>query len=273
MIDFLWTIFRYFIYALALFVTYKLVREAMHYFAIRKARDEIVHYKVLVPRNDSQKDRQEETEKDFREKIGIMSQFYRSLHEIRELDLRNRIRVWLYGMDIVSFQLVCRNSLIEFHVTTFMEYADIVEKTITSYYPHASIDVTEPPKLDREGYFVRAYYAYLVKPFWYPIKMYKEIESDPLNGMTNTLSKLKEDELAVVQINITPKSSKWRKRANKYGTEMFKGKKEGGFLSSIPVLGHLNSFFVGMLFGFDEVQGRTNEIGRASCRERVSDQV
>lgn len=261
MAEFFSGLIRFLLYAVALFVTYKLVRELMHYFAIRKARDKIVHYKVLVPRNDSQKDRQEETEKDFREKIGIMSQFYRSLHEIRELDLRNRIRVWLFGLDIVSFQLVCRNSLIEFHVSTFREYADIVEKTITSYYPNASIDVTEPPKVEREGYYLRSYFAYLVKPFWYPIKMYKEIENDPLNGMTNTLSKLEEDELAIIQIGITPRSSRWRRRANKYGTEMFKGKKGGGFLSNIPILGHLNSFFVGMLFGYDQVQGRTNAPG------------
>ena len=47
----------------------------------------LVYMKVLMPRSDTQKDREKDTEKDFREKVGIMSQFYRNIHEISELNI------------------------------------------------------------------------------------------------------------------------------------------------------------------------------------------
>ena len=81
---------------------------------------------IMMPRSDSQKDRQEEVEKDFHEKIGIMSQLHRSLHEMGELDLSNKIRVWLFGLDIVNFDIVAKDGQIEFHVSTFYEYKDFL---------------------------------------------------------------------------------------------------------------------------------------------------
>jgi hypothetical protein len=250
-----------------LFVGLRVLFLILELIAVEYYKKHVVHYKILLPRNDSQKDRQEETEKDFREKIGIMSQFYRSLHELRELDIMNRVKVYLFGIDVVSLQLVCRNGLIEFHISTYEHYKEIVEKQVTSYYSSASIDVTTPPVLKKKGYHTRSYFAYLVRPFWYPAKMYKEIESDPLNGMTNTLSKLTEDEVAVIQLMLRPKSSKWQKEANEQGTQLFKGEgnKSKGILSKIPGVRILNSLFVGMLFGPDDVKGSmTNAPGANS---------
>ena len=243
-------------------VLYKIGSFFMHFYAAHQANDEVVTYKILVPRNDSQKDRQEEVEKDFREKIGIMSQLYRALHEIRELDLRNRIRVFLFKLDIVQFSLVCRNGIIEFHVATYKPYKEILEKQITSYYPNASIDIAEPVLVDRKGYKIKSFFAYLVKQSWYPVKMYKEIENDPLNGVTNVLSKLEPDEVAIIDLVIRPRSNKWQEDARELGTNLYKGKKSsGGFLSKIPIIGYLNTAFIGILLGFDKVKGSTNAPG------------
>ena len=88
-----------------------------------------------------------------------MSQLYRSLHEIRELDLGNQVRVWLYNLPIMNFDIVC-HSMIEFRVSTFREYRDLLEKQITTYYPNAAIDIYKPEHITRKGYKTRSYFAF-----------------------------------------------------------------------------------------------------------------
>ena len=239
---------------------------SLHRYMEAASVKKLVYLKIELPRNDSQKDRQEEVQKDFREKIGIMSQFYRSLHEISELNLGNRIRVWLFQLDIIHFEVFCKESLIEFRVSTYKEYQDLLEKQITSYYPNASIDTYIPEKIKKKNYHTRGYYAYLNNIDWYPIKMYKEIENDPLNVITNALSKVKLDELVSIQLSIRPAKSSWQSKANAFGNELFKGKKQSkNFLSKIPVIGYLNSIIVGLFFGIDKVHpAGTNAPGASS---------
>ena len=45
-----------------------------------------------MPREDSHKDKEKETDKDFREKISVMAQFYRNLEETSEMNLWNVIK-------------------------------------------------------------------------------------------------------------------------------------------------------------------------------------
>jgi hypothetical protein len=40
--------------------------------------------KVTLPRADSKLDKERETKKDFKEKIGIMSLFYKAIHKLAE---------------------------------------------------------------------------------------------------------------------------------------------------------------------------------------------
>lgn len=258
-------ILRWIVALVGVYVFWKLFWLVVHYYAATVSTKDLVYLKIKVPRNDTDKDRQEQTEKDFKEKIGIMSQLFRSLHEMRELNLANRFKVMLFKLDLVSFEIVCEKGIISFYVTTYKEYQQLVEKQITSYYKDAYIDIAEPYVIDKKGYKTRSLMGYLVKKDWYPIKMYQNIENDPLNGITNVLSKLEEDEMAVIQLCVRPKPSKWQKKANNFGTALFKGEKTGGFLSKIPVIGFLNSMLITLVFGPDKVVGNeTNAPGAHS---------
>jgi len=42
------------------------------------------YLKVTVPRADSKLDKEKETKKDFKEKIGSMSMFYKAIHKLSE---------------------------------------------------------------------------------------------------------------------------------------------------------------------------------------------
>ena len=51
-----------------------------------------IFLRITMPRQDSQKDKDKQVEKDFREKIAIMAQFYRNLEETSEMNMWNIIK-------------------------------------------------------------------------------------------------------------------------------------------------------------------------------------
>lgn len=236
---------------IAMFFGLKILRFFYH---IKNSKN-LVTLQVTMPRQDSQKDKEKATEKDFREKIGIMDQLYRNLHEMRELNLYNRIKTAILQSAKISFELAVENKIIHFNVVTPPEYKTLVEKQITSYYPDADIqfsnkkyDVFPKPKEQR----LRGYFAYLAKEYYKPIKTYKTIENDPLNDITNVLTKLEDHDRAVMQIIIRPRNHRWAQKAIEQGEAMFKGKKGNGF--KIPGLGLISGLFTGLIFGYDQAK-------------------
>jgi len=214
-----------------------------------------VFLKVILPKEDSPKDKDKITEKDFREKTAIMAQLYRNLHETRELNIWNQIFVWILRHNIFTMELVAHDKSVEFYITTPKYYQGIIEKQIVSYYPSANIEPTDPYKLKyTEKSKVKGFYAYENQGFWFPIKTYKVVESDPLNDMTNIFTKTSKDEIAVMQVVIRPKSSKWAKKAEEFGESYFKGEdqKKSAF-SIFSILGAIGGVFNVMIFGADKL--------------------
>ena len=88
-------VLRILLYIFGAFVFFRIFHDIIHHIAAHFKKDDVVNITVLLPRKDDASDRQKDTEKDFKETIGIMSQLFRSLHEIRELDFANQVKVWL----------------------------------------------------------------------------------------------------------------------------------------------------------------------------------
>lgn len=217
-----------------------------------------VFLKITMPREDSPKDKDREVEKDFREKIAMMAQFYRTLEETRGMNLWNIIRTRIFEDNVFSFELVAKEKLVHFYISCPKYYVGIVEKRITSYYSDA--EVLEVPEYEAipKGNKMKGYYAYLKSPFWFPIKTYKKIENDPLNDMTNVYSNMQDGETAVFQIVIRPVGSKWQKIAEKQGSNFFKGRKISR-ISAIPVIGTLYALLRGIIGGYDKFKENSNQ--------------
>ncbi|MFC1810762.1 type IV secretory system conjugative DNA transfer family protein [Patescibacteria group bacterium] len=250
----IWTL----VLILTLYVLFRRGVWLFRYLVAIKWGKKLVYMRITLPRADTAKDKDRQVEKDFREKIGIMEQFYRNVHEIRELNFRNRVRNFIYNLDVVSFELVAQSKQVEFYVITYPHFQKLIEKQITSYYTDADIQITEPYVIDPKGSKVRCYYAYLAKPYHFPIKTFKKIENDPLNNLTNVLSKLGDKDKAVFQFILSPRSDKWRKKAEKAGTALFLGKNKASGISRIPVLGWIFTAFQGLVFGYSKIKGKMN---------------
>jgi len=250
----IWTL----VLLIALFILVKKGIWLFRYLTALKWSKKLVYMRITLPRADTAKDKDKQVEKDFREKIGIMEQFYRNIHEIRELNIKNKIQNFIFNLDIVSFELVAQSKQVEFYVVTYDHYQKLLEKQITTYYNDADIKITEPYVVDPKGSVQRCFYAYLAKEQHYPIKTYKKIENDPLNNLTNVLSKLGDNDKAVFQFVINPRSDSWRKKAEKAGTALFLGKKKGGGFAKIPVIGWIFTGFQGLLFGYDKIKSNVS---------------
>ncbi|MBD3328417.1 type IV secretion system DNA-binding domain-containing protein [Candidatus Peregrinibacteria bacterium] len=211
----------------------------------------LVHLKVTLPREESQKDKEKSEIKDFKEMIGVMEQFFRNLHEIGELSLSNRIKTWFFKDDIVSFEIVAKDKVVDFYVVVQKRYFELVEKQITSYYPHADIQTEDPINIQPKGNKIKCFFAFQQRPFYYPLKTFKDLGNDPLNDLTNIFSKFDESDVAVIQMVVRPNTkNKWRKKTEEAGSQMFSGKNPSKF--KIPGLGFLGSFLGALVWGGDK---------------------
>jgi hypothetical protein len=203
----------------------------------------MVTIKVTLPRSDSKLDQERRTEKDFKERVAVMSQLYRALYEVRELNLWNVIRTWIWQDDNISFELVVKDHELSFYVVTRKAYQSIIEKQITTFYKDADIQITPKPyKFFEKGEKMKSYFFHTKKEFWFPINTYKMMEEDPLNNLSNVLSKLEEGEKAAIQMIINPVvSEKWEEKTKEMGTLLFKRKK-APWRIPIPIIGPILGF-------------------------------
>jgi hypothetical protein len=253
-LDYLWDFtLTHPVYALigviAIWVSVKIIIATARFMHVVNRYDDLQFLRVILPRSDSKIDQEKRTEKDFKEKVAIMEQFFRALHEIRQLNLQNLLHVWFWQDDIISFEIYLEKNEIYFYVVAPAYFSGLIEKQITTFYTSAEVEVLEEYEIFDEKHEHCGFYQYLINPFWFPIKTYKNIENDPLNDLTNALSKLNEDEKAAIQIIINPKGdSRWRKKAENKGTDMFKNK-ESSFLANIPLIGFVFDFLTSVLTG------------------------
>lgn len=247
--------------------------EAIRFLYHLKTNRSRVYLRITLPRDDSAKDDQKQTEKDFREKISVMAQFFRNLHETRELDISNKFFVWLFRHNTFSFELVAHHKVVDFIISTPKYYQQIIEKQIVSFYPDADPEPIEPYEITPGTNKMRGFFAYTARPYWFPLKTYKNVENDPLNDFTNVFTKTEENEVAAIQLVIRPRNDKWAKKAEKIGDSYFKGKDVDK--SRIPIIGGLINLFKGIVFGpdkmsFDDPKAQTGFVRMLQSKEEVA---
>ncbi|MBU0705898.1 type IV secretion system DNA-binding domain-containing protein [Patescibacteria group bacterium] len=224
----------------------------------------LVYMKIELPRSDSKMDQEKRTEKDFKEKVAIMSQLYRALYEIRELNLWNLIKTKIWQADNISFELFVENQQLSFYVVVHEKYKNIIEKQITTFYNDADVKIsTKPYDLFTKGKSIKAYFMFTKKDYWFPVNTFKNMEQDPLNDITNVFSKLEPNEKAAIQIIANPVAdTSWNKMTEQMGTLLFKNKPLP-IKIPIPVLGPIFAFFINAFRGAGG-GGKTNAPGASS---------
>ncbi|MFA7653735.1 MAG: type IV secretion system DNA-binding domain-containing protein [Candidatus Magasanikbacteria bacterium] len=131
---------------------------------------------------------------------------------------------WFRGRnDHLSFEIVVRDGKICFYVAIPDKFKDFIGQQIHAQYPHAEITEEIDYNIFKpQSHIVGAYLFSQFRPA-FPFKTYKKMESDPLLSLLNPLSRVAEDEGAVIQYIIRPASPKWRRQ----GVRMIRDIREG----------------------------------------------
>ena len=90
------------LFVVFVYITLKIVR--LTYEVIRA--NNLVYMRVTLPRADSKLDKEQDTKKDFKEKIGIMTLFYKSVHMIGQISAMNTIKNFIFDHAKVSLEMM-----------------------------------------------------------------------------------------------------------------------------------------------------------------------
>ncbi len=179
----------------------------------------LVYLKVTLPRADSKLDKEHETKKDFKEKVWIMSMFYKAIHNLSEIWFRETLINRIFRHSKLSLELVYENWEVYFIVVTFKSFVSLISNQITSIYTDAEVRAIdrekEYVKLRESWYYLKASSLWKENDNVFPIKAFKYLEDDPINNFTNVFWSLWKDDKAVFQIVIKPVWSGWNKKAKK----------------------------------------------------------
>lgn len=160
----------------------------------------------------------------WKEEIGAMEQLFASLAGLR------RRQTLLGKVAPPSFSLEIANpsdsEQIFFYVSFPRRYREAVEKQVHSFFPNAYIEPTPDYTIFRPGSAHAVTVLKLKHSQALPLATYEEMDVDPLNEITNALSKLQtKEEGAAVQLLMQPTTGDgWRTSGRQIAHQMQQGK-------------------------------------------------
>ncbi len=186
------------------------------------------------------KDGTDEAQKNVKEFIGRAEQLYSVLGSIKVKKKRGLFEPSFY----LALEIAATNKEIKFYIATPKALEESVMKHVQGVYPEAEIDRVDDYNIFNSKGFEVASQLALKSHYSLPIKTYTMLEADPLGGITNALSRIKEGEGAAIQIVFRPEQSGWRTISQKIAREMQKGKSFSAARSEASK-GILNKMFRG----------------------------
>ncbi|MFI5206008.1 MAG: hypothetical protein ACHQVK_03630, partial [Candidatus Paceibacterales bacterium] len=179
-----------------------------------------VFLEIQMPKEGSEdKDQQRpKTEEEKKLLISVAEQLFTTLSASGES------KGWLQGKDYYSFEIACTDKKISFYVNCPKHLQQLVEKQIQAQYPHAFIDQVKGYNPFQKDGQLEVEELQLTKQSVYPFRTYKTTETDPLNALTNAMSKLQENEGAAIQYIISPAGTAWQGRPRYMALEIQQGK-------------------------------------------------
>lgn len=183
-----------------------------------------VIFRLSVPRETSRREdsNNEREPQDFREALGPADQFFASLSSQLNRDFRRKITG---DEDYFTFEIVSENNQIDFYIACPKNLMTMLEYQVQSFYPHAQLERVSGHNIFESGQgSVACAEMTLTRRFIFPIKTYRQLDSDPLNNIANTLSKLGENARGAVQIIVKPISNSWRLAPATAAKQVMEGK-------------------------------------------------
>ena len=110
----------------------------------------------------------------------------------------------------ISFEIVAVHESIRFFVSCHRSHQDLIEKQIHGAYPDAEIKETSEYNIFSENGSTAYSLLKLKNADHFPVKIFKDLPTDPLSSITSALAKMQPGEGASVQLLISPSGSNWK---------------------------------------------------------------
>lgn len=189
-----------------------------------------VFLEISIPKENS--DPEKEPQKEEKDIIGIAEQFFATIGSPSEhRDLSHFLGINEY----MSFEIAAHQKKISFYINVPKRLQDLVEKQLHAQYPTAQIDLVRPYNIFAPKSFVSAAELTLQKNYSFPLRTYKSLETDPLNALTNSLSKLNAEEGGAIQLLISPASQHWQGKPRNYALQIQQGRNPDVVTSSLAL--------------------------------------
>ena len=219
--------------------------------------------RVGLPKEVNLEDAKKEiTKEQMLEKISQAEEMFAGIGGLRA---ESGFNSFLFGrQDHLSFEIVALDGKIDFFVAVPQYLARYLGQQIHAQYPHAQIDQMEDYNIFRPNGFIAGASFALGRSYIFPLKTFRKMDSDPLDAVTNSLSKLGDGDGAAIQIIVRSAKSSWRQVGLKVVKEMQKGKTMNQAVKSVgavSMLGRVGSSFFNVAkdFAIAGTSGKTKE--------------
>ncbi|EKE15850.1 MAG: hypothetical protein ACD_11C00103G0052 [uncultured bacterium] len=169
---------------------------------------------------------EQERAESWKEEIGAMEQLLGTLSNIKER--RSILGKIIYGEPHVTLEIANPSTSEEifFYMAVPKKFRSSIEKQVHSYFPNASIEKVPDYTIFSPGSFTAAAEIKLKNTQAIPLLTYEGMDVDPLNEITNAMSKLNTaEEGAVIQIVLRPTGTSWRNEGRSIAHKMQQGKR------------------------------------------------
>lgn len=136
------------------------------------------------------------------------------------------IKTWFMGRsDQFAFEILSdKQGTISFYMVVPRSLQTFFEQQIQAQYPAAQIEEVEDYNVFLPKGEVLCASLKLKNYSMFPIKTYMKMETDPLNAITNSLSRIAEEDAAAIQIVARSANPHWRGLGSKVASQMQQGK-------------------------------------------------
>ncbi len=181
--------------------------------------------KVRVPKFNSSQDEganHQEGQEKIKEQIATVENLYSALGGLRA----QRGLKGLLGVrdDHFSLEIVSHKGQIFFYIGVPKNNIHFFQERIQAVYPDAEIELVEDYNIFSPQDEVVGARMVLKESFIFPLKTYKNIEIDPLDSLTNSLTKLSKEDGAAIQLIVRSAHRRWHTKSSLFTKTVSKGK-------------------------------------------------
>ncbi len=178
---------------------------------------------ILVPKESAKKEEEDKSsKKDYKELIAVTESFYSGLGHLKP---KWRALAFFIGReDHITLEIVATEGLVKFFAVVPAHFQQFFEQQLHAQHPSAKIEEVEDYNLFRPKGVIFGAPIVMTRSSMFSLKTYKKMDSDPLNSLTNAMSKVEPTQGAAIQIVIRTAPKGWGHHAQEVAKMVQKGK-------------------------------------------------